>query len=258
MLDKKSCGYLIAYNLIKLPSDFFCECDLSEPQLNYWLSMREKTRLESAYWHSLFEGGSDPLAELVSKGIINEWDRKRTVNQVDFYQRFWELTHSIEPHLRKEWGESYPLKNVEQTLSAPALLFVNVLREFIDGKFKESLLPYFNFSTKDLALVCADSQGKVKRPQQKKAAKQAAKRLTQNQSQVIDLLCFCDYISKKDSVVKMRLKAWKSASDEIAAFMEAAAKRTRNTTNTTSIPSYTWEKSRLKSATGRGKGGTYA
>lgn len=254
MLDEKSCVYIIASNLLKLPSNFFCERNLNNQQLRYWLEMRGKTSLESAHWWTIFTGGNDFLRGLVKEGLINEWERIRVIKQVNFYQRFWELTHTVEPFLREEWGEDYPLKSAGE--HGAAWLFVNILRQFINGEYKKCLQPYFNCSAKDVALVAADTQGKISRPQQKKAAAAAAKRLTQNYAQISDFLHYCDYISRKDEAVRTQLRGWKQASDELAEFIEAAAKRKRTTSKSNQLLSHTWEKGQLK--LGSNKGGVYS
>lgn len=254
MLNENSCLYIIASNLLKLPSDSFLMCIKTSHQFDNWLLMRGRTSLESAHWWSIVTGSNDFLHGLEKEGLINQWERIRIIKTVNFYQRFWELTREVEPFLSEQWGEDYPSKSAGE--DSAAWLFMDILRQFINGEYKKCLQSYFKCSAKDIELIAANSQEKVKRPQQKKAADAIAKRLTQNHGKIIDFLEYCGYVGSKDEAVNMRIRAWKQASDELGEFMEAAAKRKKATSKSNRFRSYTWEKGQLK--LGSDKGGVYS
>lgn len=254
--EQKLYAYLIASNLTRLPSEMFLACDLTEHQLKYWLTMRDRTCLEGAYLYTLLSGLNDPLPELVEKRMITEWERQTVIKQSNFYMRFWELVQTTEPHVRRAWldaGLDYPLESAG--MYSAAYLFSSVLRNLIDSKFKESLNTYFNCTVKDINLVAADTQGKIKQPQKKHQARIAAKKLTQGQDEVINLLEFCDYMARKDDVIKMRLEWFNAASSELVEHLESASKRTRNTSQSQKLRSYVWHDGVLKYGQ---EGGTYA
>lgn len=254
--EYKPYAALIASNLAKLPSNFFRDLDLSEDQLNYWFAMREITFVESIYLYTILSGLNDPLPKMMDKGIIDECERQMIILKSNFYMRLWELVHTTESHVKSAWleaGLNYPYEDAG-TYSA-AWLFVNVLRDLINGKFKECLKAYFNCTVKDINLVATGALSNA-RSHKIKQVKIAAQKLTQDQETVIYFLQFCDYVAKKDPIVKMRLEAFNVASAELTKHVEAASNQTRDTKRSRRLRSYTWNKSAL--TFGSPKGGTYA